>query len=223
MPPMKSILRPTVLALAGAALATWGLAYANSPGDVATPVTQAADPAGLRDSLAAPGTFTVAATAPDPRGGPDYGVGLYRNATGARCVVFGRHVAGAIGGVDGEGTFRSLPLEHGGTCLPEFSAEMPVGVNYARSHGTGMTVWGVASPAVTSVGIEAGAARHEIRPNRHGVFLLPLDGVLARGRIVVRMTGGATKVLRIPDFGALRDEMRRSLAKKRAAQEHRVP
>ncbi len=223
MPLMKSMFRPIVLALAGVALVTWGLAYAGSPVDVVAPATQAVDPAGLRDTLAAPDTFTVAATAPDPRGGPDYGVGLYRNATGARCVVFGRHVGGAIGGVDSDGTFRELPLEHGGTCLPEFSADMPVGVNYARSYGTGMTVWGVASPAVMSLRIEAGTERHEIRPTRHGVFLLPLDGPLGRGRIVVRMSGSPAKVLRIPDFGALHAQMRRRLAEKRAARDHGIP
>lgn len=65
----------------------------------------------------APSTGVIAATTPDPAGGPAWGVRLARSASGSPCVAAGRVLHGQLGKYDAATTtFRRLPLRGPGSC-----------------------------------------------------------------------------------------------------------
>jgi hypothetical protein len=119
--PRRRLFRPTRRGLAAALaalLVAGGVAGATS---IITREGKPIAPAPRGDfrgvEYPADGTGVIGATAPDPAGGPDWGIRLARSQHGAPCFAVGRVFHGKIGRYDTRtGVFRALPMRGPGSC-----------------------------------------------------------------------------------------------------------
>jgi hypothetical protein len=132
-------------------------------------------------------------TVPDPVGGPDWALRVYRSTNGASCAEVGRVRGGRFGQIDASGAFAPLPLDESDVCGDLAAEPVIVAVNAyaARSMGATRTVlFGRAGRAVTDVLVRRRDSSLEAHPRigATGGFLLPLAGHVAASALPVTIT-----------------------------------
>lgn len=160
---------------AGATLAATGAIEMGNP--VRTPRGAAIAP----HRYAAPtvrGTARIGAlTAPDPAGGPPWGVRLFRNRAGLACMQLGRVVNGHVGVLGTDGKLHELPLRSDtASCMraPRRNRHAPFAVLVQSA------VPAVAPPVFP--GVLCGGVQPTMRPSRPPRTIAPCD--LNRNRLI---------------------------------------
>jgi hypothetical protein len=137
------------------------------------------------------GAAVIGATAPDPDGGPDFAVRVYRSEAGQTCPEAGRTSEGRFGTVwPGEG-FVELELASAGACAD--LDEQPVGfavsdhpaVDDVDAHAV---LFGSVADGVTAVSVVNGG-RSESLEIVSGTFILPSTREVLDGAELIAMTG----------------------------------
>jgi hypothetical protein len=133
------------------------------------------------------GAVAVHALAPDPVGGPDWGVRVYTSVAGWTCPEAGRVDDGTFGAVDENGDLQELTVQASGACsdLGDDPGEVAFAVNrYAAREGQGArtVLFGVASDGVASLTYRVSGEDDEpIETAPDGSFLVVVAGVEPTG------------------------------------------
>jgi hypothetical protein len=142
-----------------------------------------------------PGSQSAEATAPSPRGGPDWAVQVFATPTGETCGRPGQVHNGRVGTVDRRGQVVEFPIESAGCVKTEaLPDEAPLTLNITTSEWDEARgerrpvslVWGIARGDVKRVTVTLSGGRKIMTPGRRGAFLMPL-----RGPIVEQVTAAA--------------------------------
>jgi hypothetical protein len=139
------------------------------------------------------GSERVGPTAPDPVGGLDWAVRVYRSVSGASCAEVGRVHQGRFGQNDASGAFAPLALDAGGVCGDLTAEPVIVAVNAYTTRAVGETrtvLFGRARDGVTGVLVRrrGSTAEARLRIGATGGFLLPLAGHLTASALPVTIT-----------------------------------
>lgn len=137
------------------------------------------------------GSERIGPIVPDPAGGRDWALRVYRSVSGASCVEVGRMSGGGrFGQEEASGTFHALALDESAVCGDLEAEPVIVAVNSyaARAQREARTVlFGRATPAVARVLVRRRDAGVEARPRigAAGGFVLPLAGTIAASALPV--------------------------------------
>jgi hypothetical protein len=147
-------------------------------------IPQGGDSGGGPDSLTPDASpASVESTTPDPAGGPDWAVRVYRSLTGETCPEAGRTSGGQFGRIEA-GRFTVLPVEPSGSCSDLGANLAAFAVNRypaTPDEGARIAIFGVASPHVQTVALKTGASEQPLALDNRSFLVVraatTLDGL----------------------------------------------
>lgn len=145
----------------------------------------------------------LALRAPDPAGGPAWGMRVGRSQTGMTCTTVGQVVDSVLGIVGLDGRFRALPegvLDSCGQEQRDAAALIGARVFDAKRHEDVRTVVnGVGGPALRSATLLTATGRQPIAVGEGGAFLVAVRGYPedAALRVELRFASGHRQVVNL--------------------------
>jgi hypothetical protein len=129
------------------------------------------------------GSRSAEGRADDPRGGPPFGVVVWKNEAGQTCAALGRRVGERVTDPSG---MHDYPIEEGGGCVDLASMPGDLDVRQSGEHGLGdssvfnpvTVVWGLAKAGISQVQVRTERGVRTAKVTARGAFVLTLPGAM---------------------------------------------
>jgi hypothetical protein len=119
-------------------------------------------------------TFSIEGSAPDPKGGPEWVLVVWRTQTGGWCTLAARRDGDKIGGSGPDGQLLPFPFQEGNSCSTAPLKPDDASMGLLQLPDVATIVSGIAGPDVAAVNVTAPPEAGRLVPSPRGGILAVL-------------------------------------------------